>query len=84
MTELRGLYTLWLREIKRFLRDRTRLISMFIQPLLWLVIFGAGFGLHFALPGLTYQQVIFPGIVGQAARRCCGYAERQEDRTRWD
>ena len=25
---------------------------MFIQPLLWLVIFGAGFGLRFAIPGL--------------------------------
>lgn len=65
MSELRGLYTLWLREIKRFLRDRTRLVAMFIQPLLWLVIFGAGFGLHFSLPGLSYPQVIFPGIVGQ-------------------
>ena len=65
MTEIRGFYTLWLREIKRFLRDRTRLVSMFIQPLLWLVIFGAGFGLRFAIPGLSYQQVIFPGIVGQ-------------------
>jgi ABC-2 type transport system permease protein len=38
---------------------------MFIQPLLWLVIFGAGFGLRFTIPGLSYQQVIFPGIVGQ-------------------
>jgi ABC-2 type transport system permease protein len=38
---------------------------MFIQPLLWLVIFGAGFGVRFAIPGLTYQQVIFPGIVAQ-------------------
>ena len=65
MTEIRGFYTLWLREIKRFLRDRTRLISMFIQPLLWLVIFGAGFGLRFAIPGLSYEQAIFPGIVGQ-------------------
>jgi ABC-2 type transport system permease protein len=65
MSELRGFYTLWFREIKRFLRDRTRLVAMFIQPLLWLVIFGAGFGLHFSLPGLSYQQVIFPGIVGQ-------------------
>jgi ABC-2 type transport system permease protein len=65
MTEIRGFYTLWLREVKRFIRDRTRLLSMFIQPLLWLVIFGAGFGLRFAIPGLSYQQVIFPGIVGQ-------------------
>jgi ABC-2 type transport system permease protein len=65
MTEIRGLYTLWLREIKRFLRDRTRLISSFVQPLLWLVIFGAGFGTRFLIPGLNYQQYIFPGIIGQ-------------------
>ncbi len=65
MSEIRGIYTLWLREIKRFIRDRTRLVSMFVQPLLWLVIFGAGFGLRFAIPGLSYQQVIFPGIIAQ-------------------
>lgn len=65
MSELRGLYTLWLREIIRFLRDRTRLISSFVQPLLWLVIFGAGFGSRFLIPGLNYQQYIFPGIIGQ-------------------
>jgi ABC-2 type transport system permease protein len=65
VTEIRGLYTLWLREIKRFLRDRTRLISSFVQPLLWLVIFGAGFGTRFLIPGLNYQQYIFPGIIGQ-------------------
>ncbi len=65
MSEIRGLYTLWLREIKRFLRDRTRLISSFIQPLLWLVIFGAGFGTRFLIPGVSYQQYIFPGIIGQ-------------------
>jgi ABC-2 type transport system permease protein len=65
MTEIRGLYTLWLREIKRFMRDRTRLVSSFVQPLLWLVIFGAGFGTRFLIPGLNYQQYIFPGIIGQ-------------------
>ena len=65
MTELRGLYTLWLREIKRYIRDRTRLVSSFVQPLLWLVIFGAGFGTRFTIPGLNYQQYIFPGIIGQ-------------------
>lgn len=69
MTELRGFYTLWLREVKRYLRDRTRIVSSFVQPLLWLVVFGVGIGssLHGAvpIPGLTYQQLIFPGIVGQ-------------------
>ncbi len=70
MTELRGFYTLWLREVKRYLRDRTRIASSFFQPVLWLVVFGIGVGSSLGegavlLPGLTYQQLIFPGIVGQ-------------------
>jgi len=68
MTELRGLYTLWLREVKRYIRDRTRIVSSFMQPLLWLLIFGVGIGASLRavpVPGLSYQQMIFPGIVGQ-------------------
>jgi ABC-2 type transport system permease protein len=65
MTEIRAFYTLWLREVKRYLRDRIRVVSSFVQPLLWLVIFGAGFGMRFALPGGSYQQYLFPGIIGQ-------------------
>ncbi|MGD6808301.1 MAG: ABC transporter permease [Candidatus Bathyarchaeia archaeon] len=65
MTELRGIYTLWLREIKRFIRDRARVIISFIQPLLWLVVFAAGFGARIAIPGINYQQFLFPGIIGQ-------------------
>lgn len=69
MTELRGFYTLWFREVKRYLRDRVRIVSSFVQPLLWLVIFGVGIGasLRGVVPisGMTYQELIFPGIVGQ-------------------
>jgi ABC-2 type transport system permease protein len=67
VTELRGFYTLWLREVKRYLRDRTRIVSSFFQPLLWLVVFGLGLGaiVKVSVPGLTYQQLIFPGIIGQ-------------------
>jgi len=66
MSELRGIYTLWLREVKRYAREKTRLISSFIQPLLWLIIFGSG--MRFAstgVAGVDYQKFIFPGIVGQ-------------------
>jgi ABC-2 type transport system permease protein len=66
MSELRGVYTLWLREVKRYAREKTRLISAFIQPLLWLVLFGSG--MRFASTGqatIDYQRFIFPGIVGQ-------------------
>jgi ABC-2 type transport system permease protein len=66
VSESRGFYTLWLREIKRFIRDRTRLVTSFVQPLLWLIIFGAAFATRFVLPAnLTYQQVILGGIIGQ-------------------
>jgi ABC-2 type transport system permease protein len=65
MTELRGFYTLWLREVKRYLRDRVRIVSSFVTPLLWLVIFGSGVRLSLPYPGLNYQQYIFPGIIGQ-------------------
>jgi len=69
MTEIRGIYTLWLREIKRYLRDRARIISSFVQPLLWLLIFGTGLraiaGSASLGDNLTYQQYIFPGIMGQ-------------------
>jgi ABC-2 type transport system permease protein len=69
VSEYRGFYTLWLREVKRYLRDRVRIISSFVQPLLWLVIFGVGIGASLRgavlIPGLTYQQLIFPGIIGQ-------------------
>ncbi|MGQ9551739.1 MAG: ABC transporter permease, partial [Candidatus Bathycorpusculaceae bacterium] len=65
MTEIRGLYTLWLREVKRYLRDKTRIISSFFQPLLWLIIFGSGMRFSGTIGELSYQEYIFPGIIGQ-------------------
>jgi ABC-2 type transport system permease protein len=65
MTEIRGLYTLWLREVKRYLRDRLRIVSGAVSPVLWLFIFGTGIRFAGAIGDLNYQQYLFPGIVGQ-------------------
>ncbi len=65
MSELWGILTLWAREIKRYFRDRSRVISSFVQPTLWLVIFGSAVRIPFSQPGITYQGFIFPGIIGQ-------------------
>ena len=65
MTEIRGLYTLWLREVKRYLRDRVRIVSGLVAPLLWLIIFGTGIRLVGETGSQNYQQYLFPGIVGQ-------------------
>lgn len=66
MSEIRGIYTLWLREVKKFLREKPRLVNAFCQPLLWLFIFGTGMRFSAGIPGVNYQEFIFPGLVCQA------------------
>ena len=66
MSELKGLYAIWYREILVFTREPSRLIGSIIQPLLWLVIFGTGLGSIIepgSVSGAGYQQFIFPGIL---------------------
>jgi len=66
MSELRGIYTLWKREVLRLLREKSRLVSSVVTPILWLVIFGTGLGMSMATrAGFSYQQFLFPGIIGQ-------------------
>jgi ABC-2 type transport system permease protein len=64
--EVRGMYAIWLREVKRYLRDRSRLISAFASPVVWLVLFGIGFTSFFTQAGgLNYESFLFAGIVAQ-------------------
>jgi len=59
------------RDVLRFLQQRTRLLSVLVRPLLWLVVFAAGFrsalGISIMEPYstyITYQQYITPGLGG--------------------
>jgi ABC-2 type transport system permease protein len=63
LTELEGLYALWYREFKVFLREKSRIISSLFTPLLWIVVFGGGLGSSVSLGGTNYQVFIFPGIL---------------------
>jgi ABC-2 type transport system permease protein len=67
MSELKGIYALWYREMKVFLRERSRVISSIINPLLWLLIIGGGLGSAVSFSGVNYQTFIFPGILIQTA-----------------
>ncbi len=61
------IYILWLRQIKRYLRSRTRIIGALGQPLLFMVAFGFGFGAIFARAGAgNYMNFLIPGIIGQS------------------
>jgi len=63
MTTFEGLYALWYREIKVFLREKSRVVSSLFTPLLWIVVFGGGLGSSVSLGGTNYQVFIFPGIL---------------------
>ena len=67
MSELKGIYALWYRETKVFLRERSRVISSIINPLLWLLIIGGGLGSAVSFNGINYQTFIYPGILIQTA-----------------
>jgi ABC-2 type transport system permease protein len=53
------------REFKKFIRERSRLISTLARPLIWLFLVGGGMS-RFVSPGegISYIQFIFPGILG--------------------
>jgi len=61
--ELEGFYALWYREIKVFTREKSRVISSLVTPLLWIIVFGGGLGSAVSLEGMNYQVFIFPGIL---------------------
>ena len=44
--------TLWLREITRFCRQRSRVIGSFLQPLVFWVLLGAGLKASFRPAGM--------------------------------
>ncbi len=61
------IFTLWLREMKRFQRNRSRLIGSMALPVLFLVILGTGFGGFFRYrDDVSYMEFIGPGIVGMS------------------
>ena len=65
MMFLRGIRAIWQREMLTFLREKPRIISAAINPIFWLLTFGAGLGSTVSIEGINYQQYIFPGIIIQ-------------------
>lgn len=67
MISITTIYVLWLREMKRFFRAKSRVFGMIARPLFFLVFLGLGFR---RMPptlipgGIDYIQFLVPGIVG--------------------
>ncbi len=61
----RGTWVVAYRELLRYVNERSRIASSLAFPLLFLVIFGAGFGnvIGSLAPGVDFIQFMYPGIV---------------------
>jgi len=63
---MRVIYTLWMRQIKRFFRAKSRIIGAVGQPLLFLLALGYGIGSIYAKAGQgNYIEFLVPGIMAQ-------------------
>ncbi|MCX6726147.1 MAG: ABC transporter permease [Candidatus Shapirobacteria bacterium] len=61
------IYILWLRQIKKYLRSRSRIVGSLGQPVLFLVALGFGFGPIFQKAGEgNYIQFLAPGIIAMS------------------
>ena len=60
-----SVFTLVHREWKRFLRQKSRVLSSILTPILFWVVMGAGFGKSFSMPFANqgYLEYFFPGIL---------------------
>lgn len=65
--DLQAIYMLWLRQMKRFFRAKSRVLSTIIQPLFFLFILGFGFNIAI-FPGMQgpYINFLAPGIIAMA------------------
>lgn len=64
-SDLRGIKVVWRRELIRFWRDRLRMITSLMQPLLFLFILGTGLSglMGNSAPGLNVRTFFFPGVL---------------------
>jgi ABC-2 type transport system permease protein len=61
------IYILWLRQLKRYFRSRSRMVGSVAQPILFLVALGFGLGPVFQKAGQgNYIQFLAPGIIGMS------------------
>jgi ABC-2 type transport system permease protein len=67
-SDLRAIRVVWMRELIRFSRDRARMITSLVQPVLFLFVLGTGLsrlassGTH----GVNLRTFVYPGVLAMA------------------
>jgi ABC-2 type transport system permease protein len=68
-TDLRAVSIVWRRELIRFQRDRLRVVTSLIQPLLFLLVLGTGLSSlasHSLPAGINFKTFIYPGVLAMS------------------
>jgi len=60
---LQAIYVLWLRQIKKFFRAKSRLVANFVQPFFFLMFLGFGFSFISFEGNFSYIDFLAPGII---------------------
>ena len=62
------IYTIWLRNIKRYLRSKSRIVGSLGMPLFFLIALGYGLNSVVSIPGTntSYISFIIPGIIAMS------------------
>jgi ABC-2 type transport system permease protein len=64
---MKTIYILWLRQLKKYFRSKSRIIGSLGQPLLFMVALGFGFGpIYQKAGGGNYLEFLVPGIVSMS------------------
>jgi len=64
--EFQAIYIMWLRQMKHFIRSKSRLVSSIVQPLFFLFILGSGFRVATFAGVDDYLSFLAPGIIAMA------------------
>ena len=73
--ELQAIYVMWIRQMKKFIRSKSRILVTIVQPLFFLIILGSGFNsismpglgenvkfIHFFAPGIIAMSILFSSM----------------------
>jgi ABC-2 type transport system permease protein len=64
---MNAIYILWLRQLKRYFRSKSRIVGSLGQPLLFLIALGFGLGPVFKQAGAgNYLQFLVPGVIAMS------------------
>ncbi len=64
MNFFKPIYAVILRDLIKFSRQKGRVLSSLVRPLIWLVVIGAGFNSMLSDGKSNYFEFLVPGVIG--------------------